>query len=110
MPGHRAAWGRLAGERSLVAGRPQNDQKPGHHLYHGRNARSALAEFRADMVQHFSACDSRRYAIARVRALCPVIIAGPMTDVEAFQHLTGWTWAWEICLKIEDRTWPGWFR
>jgi len=73
------------------------DSVPGGQLVDAPNRRVALARFRAAMVEHFMGCDSRTYATERVRVKRPVIIAGPLTAQEAYDHALGWAWAWEIC-------------
>lgn len=74
------------------------DVVPGNRLVEGRNARAALAAFRADMVEHFyPAAGSYRGAREIVRLNRPTVYDGPLTDAEAFAHDIGWTWAWQMC-------------
>lgn len=74
------------------------DGVPGHHLFEGATARSALAAFRASMTEFFvPAAGSRRMAREMVRVNRPVVCDGPFTDAEACAHETGWAWAWEMC-------------
>lgn len=82
----------------------EQDQRPGHDLVCAPNRRQAIAKFRADMVIFFSAHESRRWAAARVRALGPVVIDGPLTPQEAFEHALGWHWAYEITDRESRRT------
>jgi hypothetical protein len=75
-----------------------DETSPGGHLYEAPNARSALAKFRADMVEHYlAAATSRTHARDIVRANRPRVYGGPLTAAEAFEHELGWAWAWEMC-------------
>ena len=80
------------------------DQRPDHFLVRAPGRRQALSSFRADMIRHFRAHSSLRWATEKVRIMEPVIVAGPLTPAEALDHALGWAWAWEITRRAPERT------
>ncbi|MEU5298023.1 hypothetical protein [Streptomyces umbrinus] len=65
-----------------------------NHYYEALAARSALARFRADLIESFRGGDcTKTDATLKVRALDLRVLQGPLTTEEACADETGWTWA-----------------
>lgn len=73
------------------------------HFYAAPSGRSAVAEFRSNLMTMERSCSgvSLRDARTIVRGLAPHVLEGPLTTQQVYELDRGWSWAIAVCDRYD---------